>query len=201
MRAYARLILTCEGPPPEEVESMMVAMGYQPIEGALTYVKDIEPGAFDDLVSELHHGLAGTKARYIPSVRLPEELRDREAMGYTARLEAMRPLGMDVDALSDLIEDDPGGFRASATEMFNGLLDRMMQDRERELEDLEAKRRLERIRQGVLDLAAEGASVSEMMAALGMGSDILYGLLEDLVQKGMVTAEQRGRTVVYVRPG
>jgi predicted transcriptional regulator len=200
MKAYVKIIYSSEGASPVEVEERMRKVGFIKIKGSVIFQTDVASAEELDVKSnEVHDALRGAEVRYMPSIERLEGMGEVGAPTYQDRLEKLRSLGVDVDELNELLENDTERFKGRAMEMLQAQIERIAKDREKEINELEARRRLENARDNIVSLAgSNGMTVQELIAEVGIDEEFLYGILEELVKAGRITAEQRGRRVVYV---
>jgi predicted transcriptional regulator len=199
MRAYVKVIYSSEGASPAEVERALIDYGFHRMRGSSVY--DAEVSDESDLIDRLnriHGALRGLGVTYAPS-QLPEEAARSEVSSYRERLEKWRSMGVDVDALVTVLENDPEEFRRQAKEIMSVQIDRIADERAREAQEQEAKRRLEDARERILHQVGEGGKTfHDLVKAIDMDADVVSDILDDLVGKGRIRAEQQGRKVVFV---
>ena len=197
MKAQVRLIYSSEGASPEEIDRRMTSIGFQRSIGIDTYESEIaDASELAALAERLHGALAGAKVRYIPvakAVQTPVSAGQREAIASLASF------GVDVTGLDELADTDPETFRTRVIDGVSSAVDAMLAERDRARTAAEARRAVEGAKDRIIELADKGSTAAEMLDELELDSDIVFQLLEDLVDRGIVTAEQRGRNVVYVR--
>ena len=157
------------------------------------------PAEYQLKLEDLHPALKGTGIRYMLTSGKPFEGAGT-GPSCRERLEKWRDTGIDVDELADLLENDVGSFRNRAAEMTAIQFERIAAEKEKELREKEAKEKAEAIRKRAVDLlsSSEGHTFMELVKASGMEEDDLQQMLLDLVEKGKINAQQRGRHVVYV---
>jgi predicted HTH transcriptional regulator len=119
---------------------------------------------------------------------------------YQGRLDKWREIGANVDELAALLETDVERFKERALEMAKAQMENIAADREKELSEVEAKARVEKARDRIVESAkAEGGQTFHQLAsAVGIDEEILSQMIDELVEKGKIKAEQRGRRVVYI---
>jgi len=100
--------------------------------------------------------------------------------------------------LSGLLEEDPSKFKAAAQEKLDAYLDSIIAERQEEVAAAEAKVMAERARAVLMDQLRDGRTFHELLKAVPMEEDELSQRLLELVEKGAIRAEQKGRSVVYV---
>jgi len=91
-------------------------------------------------------------------------------------------------------------FRARAIEMAKVQVDKIAADREKELSDVEASERIGKARDRIVESAKVegGQTFHQLASAVGIDEEMLSQMIDELVEKGKIKAEQRGRRVVYV---
>ena len=129
---------------------------------------------------------------------VPSETNLVLAAGYRQRLVKLRDLNMDPMELSGLLERDAGEFKAAAQERLSAYLDSIISERQEEVAAAEAKLRAERAREGLMVELREGRTFHELLKQVPMDEEELSQRLLELVEKGAIRAEQKGRSVIYV---
>lgn len=200
MRAYIKVEYSSEGKSPSEVDKILTENGFQKAKGPAVYETEVPDEAeFEKRLSRLHGALKYAGVMYVPSFgRPPEGL--SPPSGYREKLDKWREIGADSDELTMLLETDVDRFKARAAEMARAQIDQIAEERERELAEVEAKGRFEKARDMIVESAkAEGGQTFHQLASLvGVEEEALSQMIDELVEKGKIKAEQRGRRVVYV---
>ncbi len=201
MKAYIKMIYSSEGASPDEVESALKDSGFLRLRGSSVFEAEVrEDSEFTERLGDLHDILEGLEVRYMPSIQVPEEVSASEVPGYRKRLEKWRSIGIDVDELMELLEGDMEKFKERAKETWATQIDRILDEREGEIVELETKRKLDEVRSSILrGVETEGRTFHELLDITDIETDALSELLDDLVEKGKIRAEQSGRQVVFVR--
>ena len=200
MKAYIKVIYSSEGMSPAQIEGIFNDHGFHKMNGQQAFEAEVaDANDYQVKLASLHPALKGTGARYMLTSGKPFE---GGAAGPSCRerLEKWRDTGIDVDELADLLENDLVNFRKRALEMTTIQLERIASEKEKELKEKEAKEMAENIKKRAVDMltSKEGHTFAEMIKISGMEEDELKSMLLDLVEKGKLKAEQRGRHVVYV---
>jgi hypothetical protein len=201
MKAYVRLIFSTDGESPVEVNQILIDMGFERVKGTSTFQINVgDEAAGDAKFEEVHAALKGMKVRYIPIVGKAPTTAQAQAAGHEEKLAKFKDIGLDVEELAGLLQSDLARFKERAQQMFREQLDRIAADREKELKEAEVKARVEKARESIIEAAREagGKTFGQLAQAVGIDEDILTQMLDDLVKKGKLAAEQRGRRVVYV---
>jgi hypothetical protein len=201
MKAYIKVIYSCEGMSPIQVEGIFNDHGFSKNVGQQAFETEVADAA--DLASKLaglHPALRGSGVRYMLTSGKPFEGTNGAAPSCRERLEKWRETGIDVDELTDLLESDVVGFRRRAAEMASIQIEHIASEMEKELSEKMAKEKAEAIKKRAVDLltSKEGHTFMELVKSSGMEEDELQQMLLDFVDKGKIKAEQRGRHVVYV---
>jgi hypothetical protein len=201
MKAYIKVIYSSEGASPDEVERAFKDSGFVRLRGSSVFEIEVkEDSELTEKLGNIHDALRGLEVRYMPSIQVPEEAPSSEIPGYRQRLEKWRTIGIDIDELMELLERDVEEFRSRAMEIWTLQIDRIAEERDREIAELEAKRKLEQARDGIMrELEMEGRTFHELLTIIDIDTDILSEMLDDLVDKGRIKAEQKGRQVVFVQ--
>ena len=200
MKAYVKVIYSSEGASPGEVEKAFTESGFLKLKGSSIFQIDAkEDSELSDRLYKLHDALRGLEVRYMSSIQVPEEAPSTEVPNYRQRLEKWRAIGIDVDELLEILEQSFDNFRERAKEIWAAQIDRIADEREREVAELDAKKKLEDAREGILrEVEMEGRSFHELVNTIDIDSEILSDILDDLVEKGRIKAEQKGRHVIFV---
>jgi len=201
MKAYIQVIYSSEGASPDEVEKAFKDTGFLRLKGSSIYEIDVvEDSELTGRLGKLHDALRGLEVRYMPSIQVPEGVLSSDVPGFRQRLEMWRAVGVDVDELLEVLERDVEEFRECARGIWTTQIDRIADDKEREAAEFDAKRKLEQAREGILsEVETEGKTFHELLSAIDIETGILSEMLDDLVDKGRIRAEQRGRQVVFVQ--
>jgi len=201
MKAYIKVIYSSEGASPDEVEKAFKDSGFLRLKGSSVFeIEVVEESELTEKMSNLHDALRGLEVRYMPSIQVPEEVPSSDVPGYRQRLEKWRAIGIDVDELMEILERDVDEFRERSREIWAAQIDRIADDREKEVAELDAKRKLEQAREGILrEVEMEGKTFHELLSIIDIDTDILSDMLDDLVEKGKIRAEQKGRQVVFIQ--
>jgi len=120
------------------------------------------------------------------------------ADGYRQRIAKLRDLGMEPMELGGLLEEDANKFKSAAIDRFNSYLDAIIGERQEEVAAAEAKIKAERARQTLMDQLKEGRTFHELLKQVPMEEEELSQRLLELVEKGAIRAEQKGRSVIYL---
>jgi hypothetical protein len=201
MKAYVRLIFSSDGSSPASVDPILANLGFERVKGTAVFQAGVaDEAAGDAKFEELHAALRGMTVRYIPTIGKAPAAVQAQAGGYQEKLAKYKEIGFDTDELSGLLQSDLPRFRERAIQMLSEQLDKIAAEREKELHEVEAKARVEKARERIVEAAREagGKTFSQLAQAVGIDEDILTQMLDDMVKKGRLAAEQRGRRVVYV---
>jgi DNA-binding transcriptional ArsR family regulator len=196
MKAYIRVIYSSDGSSPGQVDSAFLGKGFRKVPGVPGYEIDVlNEGEMAQLLEELHVSLKGLEVRYIPTLGTVE---GQPTAGYRQRVAKLRDLNMEPMELSGLLEKDPGKFKVAVHEKLEAYLDSIIAERQDEVAAAEAKVMAERARVMLMEQLREGRTFHELLKAVPMDEDELSQRLLELVEKGAIRAEQKGRSVVYV---
>jgi len=196
MKAYIRVIYSSDGSSPGQVDSVFLGKGFRKVPGVPGYEIDVlNEGEMASLLEELHVSLKGLEVRYIPTLGTVE---GQPTSGYRQRVAKLRDLNMEPMELSGLLEEDAGKFKAAVHEKLEAYLDSIIAERQEEVAAAEAKVMAERARVMLMDQLREGRTFHELLKAVPMEEEELSQRLLELVEKGAIRAEQKGRSVVYV---
>jgi hypothetical protein len=196
MKAYIRVIYSSDGSSPGEIEKVFVDKGFKKISGIPGYeIEVLNEGEMSALLEELHVALKGLKVRYIPTLGTME---GRPAEGYRQRLSRLREFNLEPMDLGGLLEEDVGKFKTAVQEKVDAYLDSIVAERGEEVRAAEEKIMAERTRQNLMDQLKEGRTFHELSKVLPMEEEELSQRLLELVERGVIRAEQKGRSVIYV---
>ena len=201
MKAYIKVVYSSEGLSPVKVEGIFNDHGFHKMNGHQAFETEVsDAGEYQVKLESLHPALKGTGVRYMLTSGKPFEGSAGAAPSCRERLEKWRDTGIDVDELSDRLENDVENFRKRAMEMAAIQFERIASEKEKELHEKAVKEKAEAIKKRTLELltSTEGHTFMELVKASGMEEDELQAMLLDYVDKGKIKAEQRGRHVVYV---
>lgn len=196
MKAYIRVVYSSDGSSPGQIESVFLSKGFRKVPGVPGYEIDVlNEAEMAQLLEELHGVLKGLEVRYIPTLGTVE---GQPTAGYRQRVAKLRDLNMEPMELSGLLEQDASKFKAAAHEKLDAYLDSIIAERQEEVAAAEAKVMAERARAMLMEQLREGRTFHELLKAVPMEEDELSQRLLELVEKGAIRAEQKGRSVVYV---
>jgi hypothetical protein len=196
MKAYIRVIYSSDGSSPGLVDKVFVNRGFKKVPGTPGYEIDVlNESEMNDLLEELHSSLKGLEVRYIPTIGTME---GQPTVGYRLRLTRLREFNLEPMELSVLLEEDPVKFKEAVLEKVSAYSDSIVAEKAEEVKAAEAKIMAERDRQNLMEQLREGRTFHELLKAVTMGEEELSQRLLELVEKGVVRAEQKGRSVVYV---
>lgn len=196
MKAYIRVIYSSDGSSPGQVDSVFLGKGFRKVPGVPGYEIDVlNEAEMAQLLEGLHVALKGLEVRYIPTLGTVE---GQPTAGYRQRVAKLRDLNMEPMELSGLLEQDASGFKSAVHEKLDAYLDSIIAERQEEVAAAEAKVMAERARTMLMEQLREGRTFHELLKAVPMEEEELSQRLLELVEKGAIRAEQKGRSVVYV---
>lgn len=196
MKAYIRVIYSSDGSSPGQVDSVFLGKGFRKVPGVPGYEIDVlNEAEMAQLLEDLHAVLKGLEVRYIPTLGTVE---GQPTAGYRQRVAKLRDLNMEPMELSGLLEEDASKFKAAVHEKLEAYLDSIVAERQEEVAAAEAKIMAERARAMLMEQLREGRTFHELLKAVPMEEEELSQRLLELVEKGAIRAEQKGRSVVYV---
>jgi hypothetical protein len=196
MKAYIRVIYSSDGSSPGQVDSVFLGNGFRKVPGVPGYEIDVlNEAEMAQLLEGLHVALRGLEVRYIPTLGTVE---GQPITGYRQRVAKLRDLNMEPMELSSLLEEDAMKFKAAVHDKLDAYLDSIVAERQEEVAAAEAKVMAERARAMLMEQLREGRTFHELLKAVPMEEDELSQRLLELVEKGAIRAEQKGRSVVYI---
>ena len=200
MKAYIKVIYSSEGVSPAKVEGIFNDHGFHKVNGQQAFEAEVADAQdYQVKLEAIHPALRGTGIRYMLTSGKPFEGAGA-GPSCRERLERWRDTGIDVDELTDLLENDLANFRRRAAEMTAIQFERIAAEKEKEQQEKLVREKAEAIRKRAVELltSSEGHTFMELVKASGMEEDDLQQMLLDFVEKGKIKAEQKGRHVVYV---
>lgn len=201
MKAYVKVEYGSGGKSPSEVEKIFVDSGFQKARGTSTFILEVaNETELDMKLGELHGVLKNSGIMYVPSLGKPAEDVELPLSSVQGRLEKWKEIGANVDELAALLETDVEQFKERALSMAKVQIEKIVADREKDLVETEAKQRVEKAKDKIVESAMieGGQTFHQLAGAVGIDEEILSQMIDELVEKGKIKAEQRGRRVVYV---
>jgi predicted transcriptional regulator len=201
MKAYVKVEYSSGGKSPSEVEKIFVDNGFQKARGTSTFILEVaNETELDIKLGELHGALKNSGIMYVPSLGKPTEDMELPLSSAQVRLEKWKEIGANVDELAALLETDVEQFKERALAMANFQIEKIAADREKDLVETEAKQRVDKARDKIVESAMVegGQTFHQLVGAVGIDEEMLSQMIDDLVEKGKIKAEQKGRRVVYV---
>ncbi len=196
MKAYIRVIYSSDGSSPGQVDSVFSGKGFKKVPGVPGYeIEVLNESEMAQMLEGLHAALKGLEVRYIPTIGAVD---GQPAAGYRQRVAKLRDLNMEPMELSGLLEEDAAKFKAAVHERLDAYLDSIIAERQEEVAAAEAKVMAERARAALMEQLRDGRTFHELLKAVPIEEDELSQRLLELVEKGAVRAEQKGRSVIYV---
>lgn len=196
MKAYVRVIYSSDGSSPGQVDSVFQAKGFKKVSGMPGYETEVlNETEMAQMLEGLHAALKGLEVRYIPTLGTME---GQPSSGYRQRVAKLRELNIEPMELTGLLEEDAERFKAAVHEKLEAYLDSIIAERREEIAAAEAKIMAERARQALMEQLREGRTFHELLKAVPMDEEELSQRLLELVEKGAIRAEQKGRSVVYI---
>jgi len=208
IKTFIRVELSSEGESPKEVVERMRQIGATPVVGDFDFELDLgdDERLFDKL-EDIHHALRGSSVRYSVTTRTDIEdtgerknhvtpLVDQKATElkkklYREKLERWRELGLDVDELERLLEDDMDRFKQVSKDFLKTHLDNLsvVKDKHPPENQLDGE---------VLSLLDEqGKTIQDIMSLTGYSEDKITLSLGRLISAGSTVTERLGQTEVY----
>ncbi len=196
MKVYVRVIYSSDGSSPGQVDSVFLGKGFKKVPGVPGYeIEVLNEGEMAQMLEGLHAALRGLEVRYIPTIGAVE---GQPSSGYRQRVAKLRDLNLEPMELNGLLEEDADRFKAAVHEKLESYLDSIIAERREEVAAAEAKVMAERARQTLMEELKDGRTFHELLKAVPMEEEELSQRLLELVEKGAIRAEQKGRSVVYV---
>ena len=209
IKIFIKVELSSEGESPKEVVERMRPIGATPLVGDFDFELNLgdDERLFDKLEA-VHHALRGSSVRYSVTTRTDVEdtgdgkrnhvtpIVDQKATElkrklYRAKLDRWRELGLDVEELDRLLDEDMDRFKALSKDFLKTHLDK--------LSVVKDKRPTENLIDGeVLSLLDEqGKTLPDIMSLTGYSEDQVTLCLGRLISAGSTTTEKRGQVEIY----
>lgn len=208
IKTFIRIELSSEGESPKEVVERMRQIGATPVVGDFDFELDLgdDERLFDKL-EDVHHALRGSSVRYSVTTRTDIEdtgerknhvtpLVDQKATElkrklYREKLERWRELGLDVEELERLLEEDMDRFKEVSKDFLKTHLDN--------LSFVKDKHPPENLLDGeVLSLLDEqGKTIPDIMSLTGYSEEKITLSLGRLISAGSTVTERQDKAEVY----
>jgi hypothetical protein len=208
IRTFIRVELSSEGESPKEVVERMRQIGATPVVGDFDFELDLgDDERLFDRLEDIHHALRGSSVRYSVTTRTDVEatddrknhvtpLVDQKATElkkklYKAKLDRWRELGLDVEELEKLLDDDMDRFKAVSKDFLKTHLDKLSVVKDKHTAD-------NQLDGEVLSLLDEqGKTIPDIMSLTGYSEEQVTLSLGRLISAGSTTTETRDQTEVY----
>ncbi|MDQ1371611.1 MAG: hypothetical protein QG582_525 [Candidatus Thermoplasmatota archaeon] len=208
IKTFIRVEMSSEGESPKEVVERMRQIGATPVVGDYDFELDLgdDERLFDKL-EDIHHALRGSSVRYSVTTRTDIEdtgerknhvtpLVDQKATElkrklYREKLERWKELGLDVEELERLLEEDMDKFKEVSKDFLKTHLDN--------LSVVKDKHPPENLLDGeVLSLLDEqGKTIADIMSLTGYSEEKVTLSLGRLISAGSTVTERQGKAEVY----
>lgn len=208
IKTFVRIELSSDGESPKQVVERMRQIGAMPVVGDFDFELELgdDERLFDKL-EDIHHVLRGSGARYSVTTRTDVEdtgekknhvtpLVDQKATElkkrlYRAKLDRWRELGLDVEELERLLEEDMERFKVVSKDFLRTHLDKMSVVKD--------KHPPENLLDGeVLSLLDEqGKTIPDIMSLTGYSEQHVTLSLGRLISAGSTVTERRDQAEVY----
>lgn len=208
IKTFIRVELSSEGESPKEVVERMRQIGATPVVGDYDFELDLrdDERLFDKL-EDIHHALRGSSVMYSVTTRTDIEdtgerrnnvtpLVDQKATDlkrklYREKLERWRELGLDVEELERLLEEDMDRFKEVSKAFLRTHLDN--------LSVVKDKHPPENLLDGeVLSLLDEqGKTIPDLMSLTGYSEEKITLSLGRLISAGSTVTEKQDGAEVY----
>jgi len=211
IKTYIRIDLSSEGESPKMVIERMRQIGAVPVVGDFDFELPLkEDERLFDRLEDIHHALRGSRVRYSITTRTdvgearfpgdsgnqvshvvdqrPVELRRKL---YRDKLGRWKEMGLDVEALEDLLEQDIDKFKEVSKDFLRTHLNSVTVVKD--------KHPPENLVDGeILSLIDEqGKTISDLMALTGYSEEQVTLSLGRLISAGSTVRENRGSDEVY----
>jgi hypothetical protein len=208
IKTFIRIELGSEGESPKEIVERMRQIGAIPVIGDFDFELDLgDDERLFDRLEDIHHALRGSGVRYSVTTRTDIEdsgerknhvtpMVDQKATElkrklYKAKLDRWRELGLDVEELDRLLEEDMDKFKEVSKDFLKTHLDKLsvVKDKHPPENQLDGE---------VLSLLDElGKSIQDIMSLTGYSEAQITLSLGRLISAGSTTTEKRGDAEIY----
>jgi hypothetical protein len=208
IKTFIKVELSSEGESPKEVVERMRQIGATPLVGDFDFEMDLgdDERLFDKL-DDVHHALRGSSVRYSVTTRTDIEdpgdgkrnhvtpIVDQKATElkkklYRAKLDRWRELGLDVEELERLLDEDMDRFKELSKDFLKTHLDKLSVVKDKRPENL--------IDGEVLSLLDEqGKALQDIMSLTGYSEDQVTLCLGRLISAGSTMTEKKDQVEIY----
>jgi hypothetical protein len=208
IKTFIRVELSSEGESPKEVVERMRQIGATPVVGDFDFELDLgDDERLFDRLEDIHHALRGSSVRYSVTTRtdvedtvghrnhvtpiVDQKTTELKKKLYRAKLDRWRELGLDVDELERLLDEDMDRFKVVSKDYLKTHLDK--------LSVVKDKHPPENLIDGeILSLLDEqGKALQDIMSLTGYSEDQVTLSLGRLISAGSTTTEKRDLVEVY----
>ena len=209
IKTFIRVELSSEGESPKEVVERMRQIGATPVVGDFDFELHLgDDERLFDRLEDIHHALRGSSVRYSVTTRTDVEdtgaparnhvtpLVDQKATElkrklYREKLERWRELGLDVEELERLLDDDMERFKQVSKDFLKTHLDKLsvVKDKHPPENQVDGE---------ILSLLDEqGRTLQDIMSLTGYSEEAVTLSLGRLISAGSTQTEKRGQAEVY----
>ncbi|MBE0519310.1 MAG: hypothetical protein IH630_08850 [Thermoplasmata archaeon] len=210
IKTYIRIELSSEGESPKQIIERMRQIDAVPVIGEYDFELSLgEDERLFDKLEDIHHVLRGSSVRYTVTTRTdvdkaamnngireithmvdqkPVELRKKL---YRAKLERWREMGLDVDELEQLLDEDLDKFKVASRTFLKTHLDSISVVKDKHLP------------QNLIDgdilslITEEGKTLPDLMALTGHSEEQITLSLGRLISAGSTILDSTGKTEIY----
>jgi hypothetical protein len=209
IKTFIRVELSSEGESPKEVVERMRQIGATPVVGDFDFELDLgDDERLFDRLEDIHHALRGSSVRYSVTTRTDVEdsggarrnhvtpIVDQKATElkkklYRAKLDRWRELGLDVEELERLLDEDMDRFKEVSKDFLKTHLDKLsvVKDKHPPENQIDGE---------ILSLLDEqGKALQDIMSLTGYSEEQVTLSLGRLISAGSTMTEKRDQTEVY----
>ena len=209
IKTFIRVELSSEGESPKEVVERMRQIGATPVVGDFDFELHLgDDERLFDRLEDIHHALRGSSVRYSVTTRTDVEDTGAPARThvtplvaqkapalkrklYREKLERWRELGLDVEELERLLDDDMERFKQVSKDFLRTHLDKLsvVKDKHPPENQVDGE---------VLSLLDEqGRTLQDIMSLTGYSEEAVTLSLGRLISAGSTQTEKRGQAEVY----
>jgi len=209
IKTFIRVEMSSEGESPKEVVERMRQIGATPVVGDFDFELDLgDDERLFDRLEDIHHALRGSSVRYSVTTRTDVEdassgqhnhvtpIVDQKATElkkklYRAKLDRWRELGLDVEELECLLDEDMERFKEVSKDFLKTHLDKLsvVKDQHPQENQIDGE---------ILSLLDEqGKALNDIMSLTGYSEEQVTLSLGRLISAGSTVTEKRGQAEVY----
>ncbi len=200
MMAYISLEYSSDGPPPSRIDRTVQDLGLR--RHGTYYLTEVpSDGEIHRVLDQLHAALKGSGVRYRVTLERPDLGRQKGE----ARQEVLRwvDAGLADEGIVELLEKDDYEFRQEALRSLQASVDHVVDLRRQEAQEKKDRAHRAAVKEeiSILLRSTGGRTFQEVLDAFDMDELTLEGILQEMIDEGLITAHQQGHAVIYLPAG